>query len=63
MVLVGSPLKMEIDIKANSTMDYFMVKANLYGQMEFNIKDNLQIIESLDTVSTNGPIAVYIKAK
>ncbi len=36
---------MVIDTKANFTMVFFMVRVNSSGQMEYNIKDNLQIIE------------------
>ena len=38
-----------------------MVKVNLYGQIQSNIKENLQIIELQDMVCINGQIIVYMK--
>ena len=40
-----------------------MAKANLYGQMVFNMKDNLQIIESQARVYINGQMEAYMKVK
>ena len=36
---------MEINIKVNSIMDCCMVRGNLSGQMLYNIKGSLPIIE------------------
>lgn len=38
-------LKMEIDMKDNFIMDYFMEKVSLFGPMVYNIRASLQIIE------------------
>ena len=40
-----------------------MVRANLSGPIQSNIKDNLQIIELQDMEYINGQIIVFIKAK
>lgn len=54
---------MEIDIKEISIMACFMDKANLFGQMVYNIKANLLIIESQEQVLINGQMEVCIKVK
>lgn len=63
MDLVKSPLKMVINIKVNFIMVYYMVKVNLSGVMESNIKANLPIIESQVMVYIDGLMVVFIKDK
>lgn len=63
MALARSLLKMEISMKASFIMAFFMVEVNLFGLMEYSIKDNLPITELLAKVFINGPMEVFIKEK
>jgi len=57
------PLKMEISIKENFIMVYYMERANLLGVMVLNMKVNLQITELQAKVFIDGLIAVFMKDK